>query len=141
MAKLTLNQIAESASKKFEHTELTVPLYLDGIATGEVEEITLRHILTVPRDKRRDFGDALELEKRHAEFAEMPEEERPSVDVISLFGQSIKRAFRSVIVGGEEKFKLLDEAMTRFDEEDPEAFSRWTELFEAYNEQVDLEKA
>lgn len=143
MAKFTLEQIVESAAKKFEHVELTVPVFsVDGERIeGATEEVVLRHIMTLPRARRKAFSVALALEERVASLLELPEEERPDSDAVGLFVESVKDALKSVTAGGEERFKLLDDALTRFDPENPDALDKWIDLFNTYNDQIDLEKA
>ncbi|WP_346921391.1 phage tail assembly protein [Glutamicibacter creatinolyticus] len=135
MAKLTLDQIAESASKKFEHVEVDVPT-ADG-----VETVVLQNVVVLPREKRKSFGKALELQKRFDQIMELPEEERPDTDLVGLLNESIKEALESVTRGGAERFKILNDAFTQFDEENPEAVGLWRDLFDTYQGQVDLEKA
>lgn len=135
MAKFTVAQIAESASKKFETVEVEVPV------GDEVEVVVLQNTLVAPRAKRKAFGQALEIEARVKEIADMDEKDRPDVDVMSVLVDAIKDALRSVTVGGDERFKLLEDAFTGFDPEDPEASALWRDLFATYQEQIDVEKA
>lgn len=135
MAKFTVDQIAESANKKFETVEIE-------LAVGDgVETVVLQNALIVPRAKRKAFSDALEIERRAKEIANLPDEERPDSDLMSVLVEAIKDALRSVTVGGDERFKLLDDAFTNFNEEDPEAAALWRDLFATYQDQIDVEKA
>ena len=135
MAKFTVEQIAQSADKKFESVEVDVPV------GDSVETVVLQNALIVPRAKRKAFGQALELEERVDAIQELPEDERPDSDLISVLVEAIKDALESVTSGGSERFKLLDDAFSSFDPEDPEATKLWRDLFSTYQEQVDVEKA
>lgn len=135
MAKFTVDQIAASANKKFETVEIEVPV------EGGVETVVLQNALIVPRAKRKAFGNALEIERRVKEIANLPEEVRPDSDLMSVLVESIKDALRSVTVGGDERFQLLNDAFTNFDPEDTEASALWRDLFATYQDQIDVEKA
>lgn len=147
MAKLTLAQVVESANKKFEDVEVEVPVYVDGKMkvdeNGAFESATvvLKHIMTVPRNKRKGFAQALELEDQYKSHMDKPEDDRPDADFITLFTSAFKSAFRSVTEGGDEQFQLLDDAFTNFDPENPDAYPLWRDLFDTYSAEVDLEKA
>ena len=135
MAKFTVEQIAASADKKFENVEVEVPF------GDTVETVVLLNALVAPRSKRKAFSAALELEERVQAMAALPDDERPDADVISVLIAAIKDALRSVTVGGDERFAILDNAFTNFDEEDPEAGKLWRDLFATYQDQVEVEKA
>lgn len=147
MAKLTLAQVVESANKKFEDVEIDVPVYVDGVlktdenGAFESKTVVLKHIMTVPRGQRKGFAQALELEAQYAKHMELPEDERPDADFLTLFVAAFKNAFRSVTEGGDESFQLLDAAFTNFDPSNPDAYPLWKDLFDTYATEVDLEKA
>lgn len=134
MAKLTVAQIAESSAKKFEHVEVEVP------TESGVEVVVLQNVVGLPREKRKAFGAALELQKRYDEIMDIPEGERPDTDLVGLLNEAIQKALESVTRGGAERFKILADSFANFDPENPEAVAMWRDLFDTYQAEIDLEK-